>query len=66
MSLESDDANELLVAIEFQSTAACVVVRTTERTYEINISKVDADEIQAMREVFKAMCFDQSFTIENV
>ena len=59
-----DDEHDLLEEIEFRSDV--VHIRTTHKTYDLDISGVDADEITKAKRVLEKMNFDGRFELRTV
>jgi len=45
-------------------TPAVVAIETTRTRYELDVSKVDRDELQSAQRVMERMNFDQRFVVE--
>lgn len=57
-----DSDNELLHRIAFRGNA--VEVRSTRRTYLLDVSRVDAAELKSARRILKRMNSDHSFELD--
>jgi hypothetical protein len=60
------DEDDFLQKIEYADGARIVHIRTSSREYELDVRKVDADELKKMREILKKMNFDQKFQTSGV
>ena len=59
-----DEERDYLEAVEFDGNE--VKIATTGRNYHLNIRRVDPEEIEAAKQEFEKMNFDQRFKIKNV
>lgn len=68
VSFERDDTDddELLCEVVYTEAQCQLVLRTTERTFELDLRKVDPEEIVSMCDVFRKMNFDGRFAISGM
>jgi adenylate cyclase class IV len=69
VSLELGDDNDdrdLLEEVSFDKDDATVVVRTGRRVYELDVEKVDPDEIEDMCKLLRKMNFDQQLKFAGI
>jgi len=61
-----DDEDDFLQKIEYAEATAIVRIQTSSREYELDVRKVDADELKKMRKILKKMNYDQKFQTSGV
>ena len=61
-----DDEDEFLQKIDYVGGDAIVRIQTSSRKYELDVRKVDADELKKMRRILKKMNYDQKFQTSGV
>jgi len=61
-----EEEDEFLQEAHFDRDAAVVRLKTRRRDYELDVRKVDKDEIKAMRKVLVKMNFDHRFQLSGV
>ncbi len=63
VSFERDehDQDDYLQKIDYVEADAIVRIQTLSRQYELDVRKVDADELNNMRSILKKMNYDQKF-----
>jgi hypothetical protein len=68
VSFERDEADrdEFLQRFDYNSNEAVVQLQTSSRELELDVRKVDVDELTAMCQVLKQMNFDQKFKTSGV
>lgn len=67
VSFELDnDQDDLLKEACFDEHSAVVRLTTHNRTYELDVHKVDPDELKAMRRVLRKMNFDERVQLSGV
>jgi hypothetical protein len=63
--LEGND-REILREVFYSSDDKCVTLRTDDRTYKLDVRKVDPRELSAMCGVFRQMNFDSTIRLTGV
>jgi len=56
-----DDEDDLLQKIDYIEADAIVRMQTSSRQYELDVGKLDADELKKMHKILKKMNYDQKF-----
>ena len=56
-----DEEDDYLLRIEFVEADMIVRIQTTSQQYELDVHKVDANELKQMRKILKKMNYDQRF-----
>src|SRR4051794_30789384 len=54
-----DDEDDLLQKVDYSKTDSIVRIQTSSHKYELDVRKVDADELKEMRDVLKKMNYDR-------
>jgi len=61
-----DDEDDYLQKIDYAEADAIVRIRTSSRKYELDVRKVDSDDLKKMRTVLRKMNYDQKFETSGV
>ena len=61
-----NDEDELLQKIEYTEADAIVRIYTSSQEYELDVRKVDADDLKKMRKILKKMNYDQKFQTSGI
>jgi len=62
----ADDEDHYLQKIDYVEADAIVRIQTSSREYELDVRKVDADDLKKMRKILKRMNYDQKFQTSGV
>lgn len=63
---DQTDDDEMLCEVAYTEAQCQVVLRTTDRTFELDLRRVDPAEIASMCDVFRKMNFDGLFAISGM
>jgi len=66
VSLGCFQEDDLLQEINYSAKDGIVYIQTTSRKYELDVHKVDVDDLKKMRKLLKKMNYDQSFRASGV
>ena len=61
-----DEENDYLRAVEYLEAESTVRLKTLAREYELDVRKVDANELKKMRQILRKMNYDQKFQTSGV
>jgi hypothetical protein len=61
-----DNEGDLLQKIDYAETDSIVRIQTLSHQYELDVRKVDADDLQKMRKLLKKMNYDQKFQTSGI
>ena len=65
VSLEGEFEEDLRILKAFKVQDRSVIIETHQRAYQLNLSKVDLEEMKAMNAFIARMNFDHSFFVED-
>jgi hypothetical protein len=60
------EEDDLLQKISYSAEEGVVCIQTTSRKYELDVHKIDPDDLKKMRKLLKKMNYDQSFQTSGV
>jgi uncharacterized protein YajQ (UPF0234 family) len=60
------DEDDFLQKIDYVEADAIVRIKTSLQEYELDVRRVDADELKKMRKILKKMDYDQKFQTSGV
>jgi len=60
------EEDDLLQKISYSAEEGVVCIQTTSRKYELDVHKIDPDDLKKMRKILKKMNYDQSFQTSGV
>ena len=63
---DEDEKDDLLQKIDYAESDAIVRIQTSSQEYELDVRKVDADELKKMCKILKKMNYDQNFQTSGV
>ena len=63
---QRDNGDDFLQKFDFSDDTGIVRIRTSSREYELDVRKVDADELKKMCSLLKKMNYDQKFQTSGV
>ena len=61
-----DDEDDLLKEVYFDEPSAIVLLTTQLRTYELDVRKVEADDLKTMSAVLRRMNFDNRIQLAGI
>ncbi len=61
-----DEEDDYLKAVEYLEAESTVRLKTLAREYELDVRKVDANELKTMRQMLRKMNYDQKFQTSGV
>ena len=61
-----EDQDDYLQKFDYEERDAIVRIQTSSRQYELDVHKVDPDELKQMRKILKRMNYDQKFRTSGV
>ena len=62
----AQDEDDYLQKIDYVEADAIVRIQTSSREYELDVRRVDADDLKKMRTILKKMNYDQKFQTSGV
>jgi hypothetical protein len=62
----NDDEDDLLQKFDYVEADAIVRIQTSSQEYELDVRKVDAEELKKMRKILKKMNHDQKFQTTGI
>ena len=63
---EDEDQCDTLQKFDYAKSEGVVRIKTNFVEYELDVRKVDADELKDMRKILKKMNFDEKFQVSGV
>jgi hypothetical protein len=61
-----EDEDDFLQKFDYLEADAIVRIQTSSQEYELDVRKVEADELKEMRKILKRMNYDQKFQTSGV
>ena len=61
-----DDEDDYLQKIDYEEADAIVRIQTSSRQYELDVRKIEVDDLKKMRKIMKKMNYDQKFQTSGV
>jgi|SRR5271157_3998108 len=66
VSFRQFEEGDMLQKVDYSAEDGVVCIQTASRKYELDVHKVDPDDIKKMRRLLKKMNYDQSFQASGV